>query len=121
VRDGFGEIGRLDHRALYYQTVHQHPIVGGFVARLPASVKADYLALPIVGPLLEASAGRAISSERRSKDAQQACRELERLGIRYFVVNADAAPAEAVDYLRAVVPLTLLEEDGPRALYAACR
>lgn len=121
VRDGFGEIGRFDHRALYHQTVHHHPIVGGFVARLPASVKADYLALPIVGPLIEASAGRAISGERRARDAEQACRELHRMGIRYFVVNADAAPVEAVDYLRAVAPLTLLAQDGPRALYAACR
>jgi hypothetical protein len=121
VRDGFGEIGRFDHRALYHQTVHQHPIVGGFVARLPASVKADYLALPIVGPLVEASAGRAMSSERRARDAQQACSELQRLGIRYVVVNADATPVEAIEYLRAVVPLSLLAQDGPRVLYAVCR
>jgi hypothetical protein len=121
VRDGFGEIGRFDHRALYHQTVHRHPIVGGFVARLPASLKTDYLALPIVGPLIEASAGQVISSKRRASDAQQACRELQRLGIRYVVVNADTAPAEVVDYLRAVVPLTLIAQDGSRTLYAACR
>jgi hypothetical protein len=121
VRDGFGEIGRFDHRALYHQTVHHHPIVGGFVARLPASVKANYLALPIVGALIEASAGRVIGGERRAGDARQACLALQSLDIRYVVVNADLTPVEAIDYLRAVVPLRLLAQDGPRILYAACR
>ena len=30
LRDGFGELGRLDMRVLYYQTLHGRPITGGF-------------------------------------------------------------------------------------------
>ena len=36
IRDGFGEHGSFDDRVLFYQTIHRRPLVGGFVARLPA-------------------------------------------------------------------------------------
>jgi hypothetical protein len=52
MRDGFGERGHLDHRALFYQTLHEHPIAGGFVARLSPRVRRAYEDDPIFGPLL---------------------------------------------------------------------
>jgi hypothetical protein len=48
LRDGFGEIGELDHRTIYYQTVHGRPVLGGFVARLSPALKARYEDAPVI-------------------------------------------------------------------------
>jgi hypothetical protein len=56
LRDGFGDHGHLDHRARFYQTLHQHPIAGGFVARLSPRIVQTYESDPILGPLLSGTA-----------------------------------------------------------------
>ncbi len=52
IRDGFGEQGHLDHRVLFYQTLHEHSIAGGFIARLSPRLRQAYDADPLFGPLL---------------------------------------------------------------------
>ena len=62
IRDGFGEVGRPNHRALYFQTLHGHPMAGGFVARLAPQTRDAYRSDPIFGPLLTLSAGEVDES-----------------------------------------------------------
>jgi hypothetical protein len=74
IRDGFGEQGHLDHRVLFYQTLHEHPLAGGFVARLSPRVRRAYETDPVFGPLLSddqrkasvsAGVGRSLACEMR--------------------------------------------------------
>ena len=44
LRDGIGELGRFEHRALADQITHGKPIVGGFIARLPKTVFEEHAA-----------------------------------------------------------------------------
>ena len=55
LRDGFGHVGMFDDRTLLYQTQHGHPLVGGFAARIPESIRARYESLPVVRSLLRCS------------------------------------------------------------------
>src|SRR5262249_62393687 len=55
VRDGFGEAGLLDESVLFYQTIHERPIAGGFVARLPPSVRKRYEESPVLAVLVQLS------------------------------------------------------------------
>jgi hypothetical protein len=48
VRDGFGETGSLDHRVLFYQSIHARPMIGGFVARLAPSIRNTYDSEPLL-------------------------------------------------------------------------
>src|SRR5262249_49019036 len=48
-RDGSGERGHLDHRALFYQPLPAPPIAGGFVARLSPRVQQAYEQDPVLG------------------------------------------------------------------------
>jgi hypothetical protein len=41
-RDGIHQYGRINERSLYYQTVHQRPIVGGYISRMPDKVVERY-------------------------------------------------------------------------------
>lgn len=85
LRDGFGEVGRFDHRALVHQTMHQRPLVGGFVARLSGRVREEYLATPLLATLLSISEPAAVPVSLPSDASLQA----SELGIEYIVINRD--------------------------------
>jgi hypothetical protein len=116
-RDGFGESGKFDARVLYYQTVHERPILGGFVARLPPAVTERYQAMPIVGPLLRLSGGGPLSHEHLDADRQRAAAELTALGVRYVVVDQHTASQDLKTYVDRVLPLRLIARTEDRALY----
>jgi hypothetical protein len=117
VRDGLGELGRFDSRALYWQTFHQRPILGGFVARIPSSIRARYLAMPVIGSLLRLSSGAALTAEHPDEDRTQAATILASLGVRYVVVNASSCSPDLLSYVRRTLPLRLVSEEKGRALY----
>jgi hypothetical protein len=115
LRDGFGETGRFDSSVLYYQSFHGRPILGGFIARLPPSVKRAYEQQPVLARLLRLSAGGPRDPEGPVDPSDVA--DLVLQGVRYVVLDRNAAPPDLVSYLRAW-PLRLLADDGTRAVYA---
>ena len=52
IGDGLAAVTPSDHNP---QTIHERPIVGGFVARLPPSVMAHFLANPLLSAWLRLS------------------------------------------------------------------
>ena len=116
LRDGFGETGRFDMRDLYYQTLHGRPIAGGFVARLPPSVRDEYRSDPVLGLLLRLSAGEPLADERSPPPAD-AARRLKDRGFGFVVLNRALAPRDLQSYV-ADLPLLELASDGTRVLYA---
>ncbi len=49
--------GSQDRRLLYHATIHGHPVVGGYIGRMPPGVAQAYDAMPVVGNLLRLSNG----------------------------------------------------------------
>jgi hypothetical protein len=82
LRDGFGEVGQFDHRALVYQTFHHRPIAGGFVARLAPRVRRQYEADATLAALLKLGMGQAELPVDLSSG-------LLGLGITHVIVNTD--------------------------------
>jgi hypothetical protein len=93
IRDGFGEEGALDHRVLFYQSVHGKPLVGGFVARVPDSVKAPYREVPFLKALLLLSAGGDTNDPVARAGQAGAAAYCRDHGIRYLMLNTQTAPS----------------------------
>lgn len=118
VRDGFGVRGTFDERVLFYQTIHGRPLVGGFAARLPTHVAAAYEADPLIADLLRlSSAGAAADADREPPSADVVAASLRAYGIRWIVVNRERASSRLLKYVKEVLPLTALAQDGERSLY----
>lgn len=115
LRDGFGEIGTLDHRVLFDQTIHERPIVGGFVARLSPSVRQRYQADPLISSLLQLSAGSNPDASRLA-DRDSAARSMQDLGIRFFVLDREHASIDLIRYAEQL-PLTRVADEGPYSLF----
>jgi hypothetical protein len=118
IRDGFGETGHFDHRALYYQTVSGWPIMGGFVARMPDKVKAWYQQTPIVSSLLKLSDPACPAAWRATEStAAEAYDLLKRINVRYVVLDRSSSPARLAEYATSTLPARLVMADGDRELY----
>jgi hypothetical protein len=118
VRDGFGETGSFDERVLYYQTVHGHPLVGGFAARLPPRIRQEYLEMPVIGGLLRLSGGEPLSRVSIESDPDRATGELRQRSIGYVVLDRATAPPDLIHYVDSTLRLRLVATDGQRELYS---
>jgi hypothetical protein len=109
IGDGLSSgIGDQNRRVLYYATIHGHPLVGGYIGRMPPGVASAYEAMPVVGNLLRLSSG---GSETEDGSAQA-------LPFRYLVLNTATASPELIQYVRSVLDMDLIAAGDGRELYA---
>src|SRR4029078_6708135 len=83
LRDGFGMIGWLDHRALVHQMRHERPLVGGFVARMSPALRERYLGTPIF------VAAPGVAELDRAPERSLSALEAADQGVAFLVVNRD--------------------------------
>ena len=100
--------GSQERRLLYHATIHGHPVVGGYIGRMPPMVAQAYDAMPVVGNLLRLSNGEHAIEE----DAPPA------LPFRYLVLDTRTASADLLDYVRATIDMDLITSGGGKELYA---
>jgi hypothetical protein len=101
-------IGSQDRRILYYATIHGHPLVGGYIGRMPAGAAAAYAAMPIVGNLLRLSDGQPAVEDTG----------VPAVPFRYVVLDTTTASPELMAYLRQTLDMDVIGTSGGRELYA---
>jgi hypothetical protein len=117
LRDGFGETGAFDSAVLFAQTIHERPIVGGFVARLSPDIARGYQATPVLGSLLRLSAGALLSDETAQMNPGAAAAHLTSLGIAFVVIDTRRAPPDLIRYVQSSIALTLIGKEDGRTFY----
>lgn len=113
LRDGFGERGRLEPDVLYQQTIHRHPVAGGFLARLPASIPAWYDTHEPFASLLRLSAGESAVH----LPCAEAADGLRRAGIRFLVLYPEDGSPGLRAFVEQGLPLRRLGADDRRILF----
>ena len=108
IGDGLGTgVGSQDRAALYYATVHEHPLAGGYIGRMPADAARRYEAMPIAGTLLRLSDARA-DAAMDALVSESPCT--------YLVVNRAAASPALRTYVERL-PVQRIGGDTDRDLY----
>lgn len=115
IRDAFGEYGSFDPRALYYQSIHGKPIVGGYTARLSRTIIADYNETSVLNTLMRLSA-RNEPVDLPFDAGPRAAQFLKERGVRYVVVNTQKANPAVRQYV-ALMALQLIASDATHELY----
>ena len=101
--------GSQERRVLYNATIHGHPLVGGFIGRMPPNVALAYDAMPVVGNLLRLSSGENAIEENGPAGP---------LPFRYLVLDTTTAAPELIDYVRRSLDMDLISSGGGKQLYA---
>jgi hypothetical protein len=101
-------IGDQNRRILYYATIHGHPVVGGYIGRMPPGVAQAYESMPIVGNLLRLSSGLEAIEEVGPPA----------LPFRYLVLDIRTASPELREYIRSSLDIDLIASGNGKELYA---
>ena len=90
---------------LFYATLHEHPLVGGYIGRMPPRTQERIEAMAVAGPLLRAGGTDDVS--RPTADGPSCL---------YLVVNRPASSAAELAYV-ARLPADRIASDETRDLY----
>jgi hypothetical protein len=109
IGDGLsGGVGSQDRRVLFYATLHEHPLVGGYIGRMPADAAERYQRTPVAGTLLALSDGAALPAYPNLDAASSPCR--------YLMVRRATTPLPLASYLQ-LLALERIAGDSERDLY----
>jgi hypothetical protein len=100
--------GSQDRRILFYATQHEHPLVGGYIGRMPVDAAQRYADMPLVGALLRLSDGRPAAAAVLPAGSEPPCR--------YLVVNRAAISVALRSYVEHL-PADRIAADEERDLY----
>jgi hypothetical protein len=114
LRDSFGVTGQFDPWMLWHQTIHERPMAGGFVSRLPPRIPRGYLGAPVLGSFLRLSAGGSLDAEP-PVSADAAAAALQSDGIAFIVMDRHHSSAALLEYVRRL-NLPRVADDGEREL-----
>ena len=119
LRDGLSSHGNTTAAWQFFQTVHEKPIMGGYLSRLAASDVETYQRRRVTRALLDLSAERPVS-EARLNEAIRRAREIRtELNIGYVVVNTRLSSQRLADFAKQAFELQWVATDGDYTLYRA--
>jgi hypothetical protein len=117
LRDGVSSAGNASAEYQFHQTVHEKPLVGGYISRLPIGEVERYRRFPVMSALMDLSEGRGLTSERRREVIQVAHSREGRLRIGWVVVDSRSASADLEEFAVDAFDLQLVATEGSWKLY----
>jgi hypothetical protein len=100
-------VGSQERIALYHATLHEHPLAGGYIGRMPADAADRYRRNPLTATLLRLSGDTAAASPVPSPDPAPC---------QYLVVDRRSSSAALQAYV-AQLPVDRIASDEERDIY----
>jgi hypothetical protein len=120
VRDGLSSLGDFSASSEFYQTLHAHDLIGGYLSRVSDVTKRAYLEEPVTRTLMDFAEGRTPSADQLTLASASAPGFIDRTRLGYVVIDrVRVSPAERAFAISAL-GLTRVDapaETGPRELY----
>jgi len=119
LRDGLSSHGNTTAAWQFFQTVHEKPIMGGYLSRLATSDVETYQRRRVTRMLLDLSAQRPVSDERWHEAVRRARETRTELNVGYVVVNTRLSSRRLVEFAKEAFDLQWVAADGDYTLYRA--
>ena len=117
LRDGLSSAGNVSAEGQFQQTVHEKPLVGGYLSRLPRGEVQRYRRIPVMAALLDLSEGKGLSDVEARAAIASAHEQRTQLNIGWVVVDTRKSSRELVNFTVAAFDLTFVSKDGGWELY----
>lgn len=117
LRDGLSSNGVFSAAYQYYQTVHEKPLMGGYLSRLPPAAISSGRRDAVLKVLLRLSEGKESPVEAQVAAAVRGPELVRRVNLGYVVVDTRAASPALVEFASNALWLEQIATDGPFVLY----
>jgi len=123
IRDGLSSHGNFSAASQFYQTLHEKPLIGGYLSRMPQSEIHAYRRQTVLSALLRLSEGASLTPRELAPVRQRGPGFIERARIGYVVVDLHQASPELVTFVEDAFTLVQVGEDAGKRLYrtTCCR
>jgi hypothetical protein len=117
VRDGLSSIGDFSAQAQFNQTAHGKGLVGGYLSRVPPSIKARYRRMPVTSALFDVSEGRTPGSAELARAIAGADDFLRATNLGYVAMNQARVTPALREFATELLGLTKIAEADGYELY----
>ena len=117
LQDGLSAQGTFTAKHQYYQTLHEKPLIGGYLSRLPNDAIPRYRGHRVLRVLLRLSEGRPLEDGMKEAALKAAPTFVARMRLGYVLIDTGLCSPELVEFAKQAFPLTLVAVDGPLELY----
>jgi hypothetical protein len=117
LRDGTSSHGDFSAATMFFQTVHEKELIGGYLSRLPRRGVESYRRAHRLGVLMDLSAGRPVSAERMERGIERTHLYPPRLDVGYVVMHSGRVSPQLLSYARSAFDLEYVTSDAGHDLY----
>ena len=117
LRDGTSSLGDFTARTQYFQTAHGKAILGGYLSRVSPQRRRQARETPVLSAFITLSERRPLTEAQAFAATEKADEFLRRTRLGYVVVDETRASPPLVGFAIDLLGLTLVEREGPMALY----
>ncbi len=116
-RDGFKGLGVIEGDLMYYQTIHQKRIFGGYVARFPDNRIEYYRNLPIIQDIIKLEEGKETQPAINITEKGSAKAFITSLKVKYITIRQPFFNSAAHKYILELLSPDKVYEDDKIMLY----
>jgi hypothetical protein len=120
VRDGLSSLGDFSASSQFFQTLHTHDLIGGYLSRVSDVTKRVYLEEPLTRTLMDLAEGRTPLADQLAAASASAPAFIDRTALGYVVIDRIRVSQAEREFATSALDLTRVdapEETGPRELY----
>jgi len=117
LKDGLGSGGGFSTAYQYHQTVHEKPLIGGYLSRLPGGAIERYRRDPVLRVVMRLSEGRPLGPGLVETALAAAPEFMDRTQLGYVVVDTSRASQDLVDFAIRAFSLVAVDAIGEFLLF----
>lgn len=117
IRDGLSSHGNFSAESQFYQTMHEKPLIGGYLSRVPQNEVERYRKRPVVDALITLSEGRPLTERQSLRALRRGPGFVERGRIGYVVIDMNRTSPEFAAFVEDALQLVPVSEDLGKRLY----
>lgn len=117
IRDGLSSYGNFSAESQFFQTVHEKPLIGGYLSRVPRNEVDRYRRRPVVDALITLSEGRPLTERQSLRARRRGPGFVERARIGYVVIDMNRTSPQVAAFVEDALQLVPVSEDQGKRLY----
>ena len=117
IRDGLSSYGNFSAESQFYQTVHEKPLIGGYLSRVPQNEVDRYRRRPVLDALITLSEGRPLTERQSLRVRHRGPGFVERARIGYVVIDMNRTSPQDAAFIEDALQLVPVSEDQGKRLY----
>jgi hypothetical protein len=121
IRDGTSSVGNFIARSQYFQTMHEKPLIGGYLSRVGGRSIADVRRIDMLDALIVLSEGGRLAEEREAALIAGGPAFIREANLGFVIVDRLRSSRPLIDFATRALHLQFVDRDGVFELYQPSR